>query len=177
MLVFLYLVLVKSYHGQKHDLFWRQNIYNLRKSFILYGHTYCSITISIQEFQYYKVNIQVPHLYISTEHSKEDELPKFRSYQNVFNNTAIISFSPSVSTDPVFLNTQPVDTSEDGLQIISGFTTPWFTIHIVTLTFGRSSSNRLPMWCLVLKLKDILRWNLLFCLIFQLECIYMLLLK
>ena len=141
----------------KNTIYFRgQNIYNLRKSSILYGHTYCRITISIQEFQFYKeLNIQVPHLYISTEHSKEDELPKFRSYQNVFNNTAIISFSPSVSTDPVFLNTQPVDTSEDGLQIISDFTTPWFTIHIVTLTFGRSSSNRLPMWCLVLKLKDI----------------------
>ncbi|KAL5266776.1 hypothetical protein ACHWQZ_G003978 [Mnemiopsis leidyi] len=64
---------------------------------------------------------QVPHLFKSSEHSVEDELPAFRSYQNVFNNTVAIRFLPSVNSESCFLETLPVDTSQDGLEIISGF--------------------------------------------------------
>ncbi|XP_063685883.1 SRR1-like protein isoform X1 [Bolinopsis microptera] len=60
---------------------------------------------------------QVPHIYTCTEHTKEDELPKFVSHHNVFNNTVIIEFLSSADTDSVFVNTLPADISEDGLEI------------------------------------------------------------
>ena len=66
---------------------------------------------------YGNFNFQVPHIYTCTEHSKEDELPKFVSHHNVFNNTVIIKFLSSVDTDSIFVNTLPADISEDGLEI------------------------------------------------------------
>ena len=57
-------------------------------------------------------------MFKSTDHSIEEELPSFFSYPNVFNNTVIIKFTPSVNSDEIFKNTFPVDTSQDDLEII-----------------------------------------------------------